>query len=92
MVKERRAKKTEAVAAKDIARWMTVCRFARSITWRLCCAAFMISLYVSFMLTFMFSSENGVFAELSTLFFLAIAAIAVSFRWALPCFVGVWVI
>ena len=44
------------------------------------------------MLTFMFSSENGVFAELSTLFFLAIAAIAVSFRWALPCFVGVWAI
>ena len=44
------------------------------------------------MLTFMFSTENGVFAELSTLFVLAIAAIAAPFRWALPCFVGVWVI
>lgn len=44
------------------------------------------------MLAFMFSTENGVFAELSTLFVLAIAAIAVPLRWALPCFVGVWVI
>lgn len=41
------------------------------------------------MLTFMLSTENGVIADLSTLFVLAIAAIAVPFRRAMPCFVGV---
>ncbi|MEM9421914.1 MAG: hypothetical protein AAF986_05320 [Pseudomonadota bacterium] len=66
--------------------------FAFFVAWLFCCAAFLLSIYVSFFMMFMFTTRGDIWGILLGLLALGGIALLMPHKWALPGFVGIWVI